>query len=267
MTFEIGRAVESVVRRGDRVGVRREQRAHFVAVPDVELSLLALAVGIEARVEGAIAGAHLARHPADDAARDVGKPRIAGHLREIRVQAEQRPVVVEHLLEVRNRPLRIDAVAAEAAAQLIVDAAVGHPRERDADDGERIGVVRAHVLAQAELEIGRVRKLGRGAEAAVFRVEPLLELRERRGRSTLPAAHRVALGCGLEARERVLQLRRLLGDVGAPLAIGRGDARQKIEEARQAVAALLREIGSRRKTARLPASGTSSAASRPSAAS
>ena len=196
-----------------RAGV--QQRAHLLARPDVELALLAVAVGVEARVERAIRRTHLAGHPADDAARHVREARFAGHPREVRVQRQQRPVVVEHLLEVRNRPLGIDAVAAEAAAELVVDAAVGHLRERDAHDVEGLGVAGARVRAQAELEVGRVGKLGRRTEAAVDGIEAALELGERASAADAGSA-RAPPGAGSRLASAVAQLRGLLRDRRRP---------------------------------------------------
>ena len=43
-----------------------------------------------------------------------------------RVDAQQLALVVEHLLEVRDRPARVDAVAVEAAAELVVETAARH---------------------------------------------------------------------------------------------------------------------------------------------
>ena len=64
----------------------------------------------------------------------------------------------------RYRPFRVDAVAAKAAAQLVVDAALAHALEREERD-----VLLA--LAQAKLEVRWMRKLRRAAEAAVDAVE------------------------------------------------------------------------------------------------
>ena len=75
-----------------------------------------------------------------------------------------------------------------------------------------------------------MRKLGRRAEPAVFGVEPSLELRERR-RGSRRGARGGARRGRLEARERILELRGLLGDVATPLAIRRGHAREQIEKA------------------------------------
>ena len=88
-------------------------------------------------------------------------------------QPEERAVVVEHLLEMRNRPLGVDAVAAKAATQLIVDAAFAHPLERDERDV-------LFALAQAELQIGRMREFRRAAETAERGIEISAQVLEHR---------------------------------------------------------------------------------------
>ena len=182
VALEIRRPVETEVRGDERIVRGRQKRPHLIRGPHVELALLALAVGVEARVEAAVRRAHLARKPGDDAARDLGVARVAGDAREVGVESEERPVVVEHLLEVRDRPLSIGAVAAEAARQLVVDAAVGHPRQRVLGHAQRAGVTGQRVLAQAEREVRRMRELGRPAEAAVLRIVVPRERGERRSR-------------------------------------------------------------------------------------
>ena len=243
MALEIRSAVEPIVHRDDGKAVGREQRAHFVFRPDVELALFAFAVGVEAREEAAIRRAHLPGHPADDAVRHVREPRVAGRPREVGIEREQRTVVVEHLFEMRNRPLGVDAVAAEAAAQLIVDAAVGHPQERDAHHRER-----GRRLRCARARRGKARDPSR-AETWARAPNPPWSGSNRRLSSDSAAVEALrrqrvgARGRGLEARERVLQIFRLPRDVGAALAVRGGHARQEIAKAGQAVAPLLREIG------------------------
>ena len=242
------------MRRGDRVLLRRQQRARLVGRPHVEPALLAFAVGVEAGAERAVGGAHLAHQPVDDAARHVAEAPLAGDPREVRVQAEQRAVVVEHLLEVRDAPFLVDAVPAEASAQLVVDAAVGHPRERVPRHVQRLGIAIDRVRAQAELELGRVRELGRGAEAAVDGIEAALQPRERlprRGGRQRPAA---VTAVGLDARERRGEPGALLGDRVALLAVRGGHPRQQVDEPGQAVAPLRRKVRARRRTARRPGS-------------
>ena len=91
-----------------------------------------------------------------------------------RRRAQQLAVVVQHFLEVRNHPVLIDGVAREAAAELVVDAAFGHARQRQRRHVQRmqIGLVAAGArapLAQQKVDVGRMRKLRRAAEAAKLR--------------------------------------------------------------------------------------------------
>ena len=222
-----------------------------------------LAVGVQARIERAVRRAHFALHPSGDAAGDVGMTAPAGVPGEVGIQREQRPVVVEHLLEMRNRPERVDAVAREPAAKLIVDAAVGHARERDLDHVERVRVIGANRFPQAQLQFRRVRKLRRSAESAPLGIEALLQLGERGGgcggRQCLRGSR-----VGLEARERIDEPRVLLRDLGAALAMRRRDAREEVAKSGQAEAALLGKIraaekglaGRRQEHRERPAAGT-----------
>ena len=109
-------------------------------------------------------------------------------LETMKIGAGEQRVVVEHLLEVRNRPGRVHAVAGEAAAELVVDAAACHRAQ---------GVQRHIALpaAQQELDHGRLRELGCAAEPSVARVvcSPLARSRPARARP-LPTARRKASG-------------------------------------------------------------------------
>ena len=78
-----------------------------------------------------------------------------------------------------DRPLPVHAVAREAAAHLVVDAALGHCAQGVLRHLERVGVARGAVAAQQELDRVGARKLRRAAEAAVLGVEGIGELRGR----------------------------------------------------------------------------------------
>src|SRR5439155_26846215 len=132
--LEVRWPVETEVERCDLPFARPQQRANFIGRPYIKLSLFAFAVGVEARPERAIRRAHLAYEPADDGARNVAERRLARCASQIGVERDERPVVVEHLLEMWNRPFGVNAVAAETTAEMIIDAAFGHPRERRAND-------------------------------------------------------------------------------------------------------------------------------------
>ena len=215
--FEVRRPLQAIAAREGPVLVRAEERAHFVAVPDIELALLVLAIGIERGVVAAFRRLHLAREPRGGLGCAAGVKLGGPDEPDIGEKSQERPVVIEHFLEVGNGPVRIDAVAAESAAQLVVDATLAHAFERD----ER------HVLlslAQRNLEIGRMRELRRAAEAAERRVEVSAQVVEHRthhfGRELAwlrcRARHR--------ARECLQYLLVLRADVGAPLAPELGDA-------------------------------------------
>ncbi len=83
---------------------------------------------------------------------------------------EQR-VVVEHLFEVRYEPVRIGAVAREATAELVVDAAVGHGIKGPRHHRQDRRVAGSAPGSEQELEGHRRRKLRRPAEPAVCGVE------------------------------------------------------------------------------------------------
>ena len=94
---------------------------------------------------------------------------VAEELEGVQVDAGQGSVVVEHLLEVGNQPLDIDAVAGKAAADLVVHAAAGHAPEGAFEHGADVavlGIAGAGGASEQELKVGGRRELGGGAEAA-----------------------------------------------------------------------------------------------------
>ena len=145
----------------------------------------------------------------------------------------------------RDRPLRVDAVAAESATQVIADAACGHPAERGRNDIARLGVVALGQPSQRILEFRRMGKLGGRAEPAVDRIEA-------RGKMA-PCAfadvgrQRPAACNRLEAAHRILQLRRLSGDRGALFAVGSRHLGQEFKESGAAVARFPGVVGAAKK--------------------
>ena len=127
----------------------------------------------------------------------------------MQVGAGEEGVVVEHLLEVGDRPGRVDAVAREPAAQLVIDAAGRHRAQglqRHVRLGARCGVTgralagNAHrpvcvlgAAQQQELDDRRLRELRRPAKAAVARVERGAQ--SRHGLIQRLLAQRLARGC------------------------------------------------------------------------
>ncbi len=194
-----------------------------------------LGVGVERRVIAALNGLHFSHHPRRSLRNDFGVERLRFRQPQFAVQTQQRAVVVEHFFEVGYRPLAIDAVAAEAAAQLIVNPAFGHFGQRQSRHAQSVSVVDVGGAAQAEVELRGVRKLGCRADAAVGLVENILQLaqrdverdaRQRTGRrGRRQRMHEGAAQCD------VLPL-----DFAALVAVRGGDLRQQVDKARHAMA-------------------------------
>ena len=161
----------------------------------------------------------------------------------MQVDGRQLRVVVEHLLEVGHRPGGVDAVAVEAAAQLVADAPAQHPVEAETGQpgrrpGGRVGAREA--VAQEQLEGGGMGELGGVAEAAMVRVTALDEAGHR-------PAHRLRgrlLAGGQGGRSQ--RQRDLRGDplhVRAPLPVGVVGSSEHGGEAGQAATRHRGEVG------------------------
>ena len=107
-----------------------ERRLDLGGGPDEELPLLAFAVGVLRAEEGAGRARHLAEDVVERLLGDFAIERVAGDLKCLDIGGNEKGVVVEHLLEVRDEPAGVGAVAMEAAAELVVHAAAGHQVER-----------------------------------------------------------------------------------------------------------------------------------------
>ena len=138
-----------------------------------------------------------------------------------------------------NLPAFIHAVTAEAAADLVIDAAFAHAGQR----GQCHLAQGRVVAAQEEGEVGRMGKLRRAAKAAMRRVEsPGQGLRGGRQRLRVEG-----LGAGCRDRYRAgqdaAQFAILGFDVAAAVAEGFRHLFAEIGKAGQAVARFFREIG------------------------
>jgi hypothetical protein len=155
----------------------------------------------------------------------------------VEVRAGEQRIVVEHLLEVGDDPLRVDAVAREAAADLVVHAARSHPPQR----------VQRHLAlapAQEELDDRRGGKLRRAAPPAVLAVVGPAE-----GGHRAVERRRIELGFGRLQVGGALQAsddagRRAL-DLLALLPPRPGDPLEQLAPSRHPLARLRRVVGAR----------------------
>ena len=140
--------------------------------PHVRQPLDAVGVRVERGGEGALGGEQVAQH---ELARFAGDPLtegVAGEPPPVGVDPGELGVVVEHLLEMRHHPCRVDGIPREAPAELVVHPAAGHGLARRVDHGQGERRARPGVVADQELQHHRRRELRRAPETAVVGVEP-----------------------------------------------------------------------------------------------
>ncbi len=242
MVLEIRRPLEPVVREHHRNLVFVQQRTHLLARPDVVLAFLVLRIGVERRIVAALRRLHLAHHPGCGLLAHAREQRIAGNQPGVRVQLQQRSVVVKHLLEVRDQPVLIHAVAAETAAELVVDSALRHFLEREQHQFAQPRVAVRAGRPQAESEFVGMREFRRAAQTPMHFVETGAQIRSRSGyrrsverdfavRRRQRAAHELEQGFVL-----LIDLRTLA-------AIDLRDLLEQRPESRQAVTRGFRKVG------------------------
>ena len=236
---EVGDAVCGEERRG----VVAQHLADLGRGPGERQPLDAIRVGVLAGRERAVGRRELADQVVEHALGDLAEARVTGLRPRVQVDPRELRVVVEHLLEVRDEPDRVGRVPVEAAAQLVVDAAVGHLLEVEAGDRLGLGVAAGHP-AEQELDGHRLRELRGAAPAAVDPVEAAVDP----GRGLVEERTRRVVGgrAGVDAlllHERRDQPRPRRFELVALLAPGARDALEHLAEGRHPVARLVRVVG------------------------
>ena len=141
----------------------------------------------------------------------------------------------------RHEPFLVDAVAREAAAEMIVDAALRDLRQREVDRLERMRQPEAEARAPQKFEELRLRKFRRAPDAAMHRIDRLHQPRRELGEHRLWRRRaRIVPALRLEP---VLQHVGILPHLVLLVAIDARDFIQYTDECRPAVALLLGEIG------------------------
>ena len=239
MAFPVAVAADVVDRAEEGGFLSSEHGLDLRLAPDVEAAFLALAVGIQAGRERALPGGHLALEEADGLADARREQLLAGVGPGADQQVEEQRVVVKHLLEVRRQPALVHRIARETAAEMIVDAALGDPPERQEHRVASRRVAGAAVGAPEHLEQHGVGELRGALGPAVHRIDHgeqlpggLVEhLQRQLGPRSRPGFQPLAQGIPVVLdglRVRAESLRHGLKD---------------LDEARPPVFRLLREIG------------------------
>ena len=93
-------------------------------VPDIKLALFALRIGVEAGRKCAFGRHHIAHEPRNGFGNTGGKKRfLCVAIKRTKPINEQR-IVIKHFLKMRHQPIRINAIAGKAPADMIVNPAL-----------------------------------------------------------------------------------------------------------------------------------------------
>ena len=140
-------------------------------------------------------------------------------------------------------PALVHAVAAEAAAELVEDAAPGHVVEGGECHVPRPGLAAGAMAPQQQEQVLGAGKLGGLAEAAVVGVEGLGQAIHRRIQGRRGERPRIHPGGRQALPQGRAQLAVLVGDLPALVPEGVADALHQFPKRRQAVAGGLGEVG------------------------
>ncbi len=110
-----------------------EQGDDLAAGPQITLALHAIELGIPCGIEAAVGRHHVAAQIPRSLKGNLAVQRQARDAKCFRIKLQKLGVVVEHLLEMRNRPTGLGAVAMEATAELVVNPTEDHRVERIQD--------------------------------------------------------------------------------------------------------------------------------------
>src|SRR5260370_11983920 len=110
-----------------------EKGNDLAAGPQVTLALHASELGIPCGIEAAVGRHHVAAQIPCSLKGNLAVQRQSRDAKCFRIKLQKLGVVVEPLLEMRNRPTGLSAVAMEATSELVVDSAEDQGVERIQD--------------------------------------------------------------------------------------------------------------------------------------
>ena len=169
--LEVAGPTHAVVAVEDRRVGLAERGLDLPLLPHVVLPLHALAVGVLGGEEAPQGVAEVAEQVVEGFLHDGPERFVPGEPVSMEIGAGELSVVVEHLLEVRDPPRRVGGVAGEAAAQVVVDAALRHGAQRVLHHVAGAWLAGPGVEPQQELQHHGLGEFRCAAEPAVLLVE------------------------------------------------------------------------------------------------
>ena len=161
---------EFIDREELRGAFRTEHRLDVRSTPQIRSTLFAAHLRVLRGEETALGPAHLAIEVRERLFGDAPVQCAAGESVRARIHGGELGIVVEHLLEVGNRPGGLRRVAVETAAELVVDPAECHLVEGAGQHRELLRIGLLLERREQQLERGSARKLDPRGEAAVLGV-------------------------------------------------------------------------------------------------
>ena len=240
--LEVPRFADAVPRGRLRRRVRQD-RVKFAAAPDIEATLSSLRVGVFGGIDSAARRREVSQHVAQRLVDDLAVTLLPGDLPGVEVEAGEGGLVIEHFFEMRHLPCAIDRVAAEAAAEMVVDATRGHRVERGERHLAHAGVTETAGV-EGEFEDRCLRELWcrvRRPGARRRRARRSVRRRCRPGRAARGGDADGSVACNRLAT--ALGERQHVGvDLDAPVRPGVGDRVEHVQKPGRAVAGGLREV-------------------------
>jgi hypothetical protein len=153
-----------------------EEIANLLRGPHVELSFPSYLSGILRRVKSPLRGPHLGEKILKGPSGHRSIPLIPCLKKPLHINRNEQRVVIEHLLEMRNQPLRIDRIAVETSPQLVKD-----PSTRHRIKGGHNSLIKRRTrvdprVAHQKQELLGWGKLRSSTEASILSVETIDEL-------------------------------------------------------------------------------------------
>jgi hypothetical protein len=158
--------------------LRIEEAADLIRSPEIETPLLPFAVGVLGGVKSLFGRVQVAQHVFQHLPHGSGVLPVAARPEGLRGSQDAEGLVVEHLLEVGNKPLPVGAVAVETVAELIEDPAPAHRPEGLLGHPNRLSFAGPLPVPEQKDQLMGHRELRGGAESAELRIELSVKLCE-----------------------------------------------------------------------------------------
>ena len=192
-----------------------EHRVNLLDGPGVVEALTLRRISVLSRVKAPSPVCHLRQQPVEDPPRHISKSRVGRHLVRLEVGPRDESIVVQHLLEVRNKPDPVRRIPVEPPSEMVVNASRGHRFERLDDRAQGEFLLRPEVIPEKEAQLGGEGEFRGSAKAPVLRVKG----RDYRGVGRIEKAGRELLLLVLRVTllDRLRQPTRVFLDLTSPL--------------------------------------------------